>query len=156
MVLSFIHPTPWEFLPRHCQHKKCWAVQKPNRENEYERSDSAMDAGFTAFLREQKISSFHPSLGTDCSAGSLGRGQVSCSVWAAAVASVHSPNHYTNPNSHFFPYPKTALHQKGDNISLSGKAAKLKQPQSPCMQQGPDSCPMVLMSPFPFLLPQSF
>lgn len=36
-----------------------------------------MDAGFTAFLREQEVSSFHPSLGTDCSAGGQCRGRVS-------------------------------------------------------------------------------
>lgn len=40
-----------------------------------------MGAGFTAFLREQEVSTFHPSLGTDCSAGCLGRGQVSCPMW---------------------------------------------------------------------------
>lgn len=36
-----------------------------------------MDAGFTAFLREQEVSSFHPSLGTDCSAGGQCRSRVS-------------------------------------------------------------------------------
>lgn len=36
-----------------------------------------MDAGFTAFLSEQEVSSFHSSLGTDCSAGGQCRGRVS-------------------------------------------------------------------------------
>lgn len=109
-----------------------------------------MDAGFTAFLREQEVSSFHPSLGTDCSAGGLGRARVSCSLWAAAVPPAHSPNYYTNPISHFFPHPTTALHWKGDNISPSGEATKLKQTQSPCMQQAQVSSPIALLSPFPF------
>lgn len=115
-----------------------------------------MDAGFTAFLREQEVSSFHPSLGTDCSAGGLGRARVSCSLWAAAVPPAHSPNYYTNPISHFFPHPTTALHWKGDNISPSGEATKLKQTQSPCMQQAQVSSPIALLSPFPFFAASEF
>lgn len=109
-----------------------------------------MDAGLAAFLREQEISSFYPSLGTNCSAGGLCRGWVSCPLWAAAVAPAHPPNHYTNPNPHFFPHPTTVLHWKGDNISPSGEATKLKQPQIPCLQQAPISYPMALAVSLPF------